>query len=443
MRIDGRLLGLALGLALLAPGGARANEAALLERIEQLELRIQDLEATQPQAPAAVPSSGWADRVRLSGSADVGYFGSTGDFELFEDSFQIWDLRLFVDAELGRDVKLGERTLFRDIAFTFEWNVVRIGERDNDVGEIYVDFQRFLGSRWLNFQLGRFQIPVGEAYLLYSRGYASRPFVSNPVGGPWWWDEGVRLYGASDGRRYGYVASVSNGDTPFNYHSGSGHQLTLKLFWQPLEWLYVSASGLRSGEVGGNGVSASNALWLGETWARPFGSSTGAPSFQDGEPVPPGPQRLHDTWLAAGDVVLDFRDKLRLWLAYGFHEIDSDGGAFYDRQLHYWIAELILRGAWVSERLRPYYLGLRANGLGSYDRDEGYVVDQRLRGSVGYNAESLTAYSAVLGWDLTRQVRLRLEYSYVDLELVRGVPSALSDEAGALHSFIAEVGVSF
>jgi hypothetical protein len=159
--------------------------------------------------------------------------------------------------------------------------------------------------------------------------------------------------------------------------------------------------------------------------------------------VPPGPQRLHDTWLAAGDVILDFRDKLRLWFAYGFHEIDSDGGSFYDRELQYWIAELILRGAWVSETLRPYYLGLRANGLGTYDRDEGYVLDRRLRGSVGYNAESLTAYSAVLGWDVTRQVRLRLEYTYVDLELVRGVSPAIADEAGALHAFIAEVGVSF
>jgi len=441
MRTD--LLCLASMLAVLAPSAARADDAALLDRIEQLEIRIQDLEASQPQAAQTASSTSWADRVRLSGSADTGYFGSTGDFELFDDSFQIWDLRFFVDAELGRDVKLGERTLFRDIAFTFEWNLVRIGELDNDVGEIYVDFQQFLGSRWFNFQLGRFQIPVGEAYLLYSRGYASRPFVWNPVGGPWWWDEGVRMYGSAEDRRYGYVASVSNGDTPFNFASGSGHQVTLKLFWQPLEWLYVSASGLRSGEVGGDGVAASNALWLGETWARPFGSSTSVPSFQDGEAVPPGPLRLHDTWLAAGDLILDFPDKLRLWVAYGFQEIDSDGGSLYDRELQYWIAELILRGAWFSEQLRPYYLGLRANGLGTYDRDEGYVLDKRLRGSVGYNAESLTAYSAVVGWDLTRQVRLRLEYTYVDLELVRGVPAAVADEAGALHAFIAEVGVAF
>jgi hypothetical protein len=362
---------------------------------------------------------------------------------VFDDSFQVWDARLFVDADLGRAVPLGEQTVFRNVAFFFEWNIVRIGELDNDVGELYADFQGFLDRDFLNFQVGRFQIPVGEAYLRYGQGYADQPFITNAVGGPWWWDEGVRLYGATPDGRYGYVASVTNGDTPFNHTNGSGHQTTLKLFWRPLEWLYLSASGLRSGELGTVDTAASASLWLGESWARAFGSGTSVPSFQDGAAVPPGPNVLEDTWLAAGDVVIEFEDKLRAWLAYGQHAIDSADGSFYDRTLHYWIAELVLHGAWASAALRPFYMGLRANALGTYDSDEGYALDKRLRPTLGYNVDRLTAYSVVFGWDLTEHVRLRAEYTRLLVDLVHGVPSAIRDTAGDFDLYALEVGVSF
>jgi hypothetical protein len=183
---------LALALLLLGSAAARADEAELLDRIQDLELRIQDLEAERNRGPGAA-SGGWAERVRLGGSANTGFYG--GNTQVFDDSFLVWDARLFVDADLGRAVQLGEQTVFRNVAFFFEWNIVRIGELDNDVGELYADFQGFLARDFLNFQVGRFQIPVGEAYLRYSQGYADQPFITNPVGGPWWWDEGVRFYG--------------------------------------------------------------------------------------------------------------------------------------------------------------------------------------------------------------------------------------------------------
>lgn len=432
---------LALALAVLCSGVAGADEAALLDRIDHLETRILDLEAEQARTSSGAASGGWADRVRIGGSANTGFFG--GDTAPFDDSFKVWDARLFVDADLGRAVRLGQQTVFRNIAFNFEWNIVRIGSLDNNVGELYVDFQGFLERGFLNFQAGRFQIPVGEAYLRYSQGYAENPFISNPVGGPWWWDEGVRFYGSAPGGRYGYVASVTNGDTPFNYANGSGHQATLKLFYRPLEWLYMSVSGLRSGEIGTTDSAASGSLWLGESWARAFGSGTSVPSFQDGAAVAPGPNVLHDTWLAAGDVILDFDDKLRAWFAYGHHGIDSADTAFYDRTLHYWIAELILRGAWASEALRPFYVGLRANALATFDRDEGYSLDKGLRSTLGYNMESLTAWSGVLGWNLTGNVRLRVEYTRLEIDLVRGVPDAIRDASGDSDLYAFEVGVAF
>src|SRR5262245_36119998 len=226
-----------VGIALLAAAPAAADEAALLEKIERLEQRVLELEDERSQAaqqPAAPTSNDWTRKIRLGGSANAGYFGGGPDSTFDSDGFEIWDARVFVDASLGEDVRMGDGTLLRDVGLFFEGNLVRLGELQGDqvIGELYADLQGLGGSDWLNFQVGRFQIPVGEAYLRYSRGYADNPFVSNTVG-PWWWDEGVRMYGSSSSDRvgrFGYVASVSDGETSFNTETQSDKQLTLKLF---------------------------------------------------------------------------------------------------------------------------------------------------------------------------------------------------------------------
>jgi hypothetical protein len=111
--------------------------------------------------------------------------------------------------------------------------------------------------------------------------------------------------------------------------------------------------------------------------------------------------------------------------------------------LHYWIVELIARGAWVSETLRPFYLGVRANALATYDDDEGYLLDFRYGSSLGYNMESLTAVSGVLGWELTPNLRFRAEYTHARIDLVRGVPQSLRDAARHTDGFAFEFGAAF
>jgi 3',5'-cyclic AMP phosphodiesterase CpdA len=437
---------------LLAAVSAGADEAALLEKIEQLEQRVRELEDERARpAPAAAEASAsrndWTRRVRLGGSIDAGFFGGEPDSLYDPDGFEIFDARVFIDAALGEDVRLGEVTLFRDVGLSFEGNIVRLGEFDGNqvIGETYVDFQGMGGSDWLNAQVGRFQIPVGESYLRYSRGYATRPFVSNDFG-PWWWDEGVRMYGASHAEgagRFGYVASVSDGDTPFNTETDSDKQLTLKLFYEPVSWLHVSASALRTGELGDHDSNASGALWLGESWARAFGAGTGVPNFQNGVVVADGPRRLHDTWLVGGDAIADFDDRVRLWLGAGRYAIDSNGGTAYDRTLYYWIAELILRGAWLGEGLRPFYAGVRATGLGTYDSEEGYLLDVRRADTLGWNMETLTQYSGVIGWDITSWLRLRTEYTNQRIDLVRGVTSDIRGSARDADFYAVELGGHF
>jgi hypothetical protein len=244
---------------------ARAEEttASDANRIEELERRVGELEQAETER-SATPSAAWlpewTQRVRLGGSAEVGYFQRGELTPDDSDAFQVWDARLFVDAELADHVELAGRTAIRNIGATVEWDWVRMGEVENQVGELYVDFQGLGDSTWFNTQVGRFQIPVGEAYLRYSKGYRDNPFISNPVGGPWWWDEGLKFYGHDANSKFGYVASVSNGDTRFNVDTNNDPQGTLKLYTDPWPWLHLSVSGLVSGEIGHPNSPAPGAL---------------------------------------------------------------------------------------------------------------------------------------------------------------------------------------
>jgi hypothetical protein len=474
MRPPARSAILFSALLSLPPLTTRAGERD--ERIESLERRVAELEARLEAALDALPAVSaagdeegegeedpapqgaaafadlyegleglpdWIARVRLGGSANVGYFDGERDSLLEPASFAVWDARFFVDASLGEEVLLADRLMLRDAGFSFEWNLVRLGELENDVGDLFVDLRGIGGSSWLNAQVGRFQIPVGESYLNYGKGYAKKAFVTNDLG-PWFWDEGIRLYGSDFEGRYGYVASVSDGDNSFQNEADSDKQVTLKLFARPRSWLQLSVSGARTGRLGSSGSPTGSALWLGESWARGFGASSAVPNFIDGAAVPDGPDILRSAYLVGADAIVERSSWGRLWLGYGSFWMDSrqDGG-FYDVRLQYWIAELVLEGRRLAPALEPFYLGVRATGLGSYDSGQGYLLDVRYDDTLGYNMESLHAYSLVLGWRMTEWLRLRLEYSHVDVDLVRGLPDSIRNSGGPTDGGAIELGVHF
>jgi hypothetical protein len=133
----------------------------------------------------------------------------------------------------------------------------------------------------------------------------------------------------------------------------------------------------------------------------------------------------------------------RLWLGGGGVAIDSEDSRAYDRDLRYWIAELVLEGAPIARALQPFYLALRANGLGTYDRNEGYLLDFRTENSIGYNARSLEAYSFGAGWRLSDAITLRAEYTRADWDVVRGVTPEIRAAADQTDFFGAELGVEF
>ena len=438
----------------------RRNESLALQnqdmaqRLEELEQRDRErAEAENATLNDFGTLTAWAKRIRVSGSANAGYYHGGTDTPFDDVNFQVWDLRLFLDADLGRAISVGDTEIARNAGFSFEWNIVRLGQlQDGDmppgqVGETYIELQGLGGSRWFNTQLGRFQIPVGEAYLRYSRGYKDKPFISNTVGGPWWWDEGIKLYGNDDSGRFGYVASISDGETDFATDANHDPQFTLKLYGQPTSWLYASVSGLYQGHVGSeqDGIPASGGLWLGETWATPVGSlAPWIPVYQNGVATGGAPSlELDSTALVAADLVLTHEKFGRLWLAYGYYAMDAADTSAFDRSLSYWIAEWVFQGAAISPELAPFYLGLRANGLGTNDDDKGYILNVNQAWTLGYNVTALDIYSLVLGWHMTPWTTLRAEFSRQQTTLVEGAPRWLRDAARDANYFGIELGAAF
>jgi hypothetical protein len=448
--IAGLLSVLLLGASARADDPSEAEIAELQAVIRQLEQRLAGLEQADAErvrdgvrAVSVDAGDHWSDRVRLGGSASFAYQDGDDGSVFDESAASVWDLRLFVDADLTRELEWGEQTLTRGVGFSFEWDFVRIGQDMNQPGEVYADLRGVLDRDWLNLQIGRFQLPFGEGYQLYSRGYADRPFFTNPVAAGWWWDEGVRIHGDFGEGRLGYVFAWTNGESMFQSETDSDKATTLRLWARPFPSLELSLSGHRTGRMGSSESDSDSAIWFGESWIRPLGDWTDVPVFTDGVIVPDGSGEFDGSSAVEADLIWRWRDRAQLWLGYGGVGIEHHGDELYDRDLRYWIAELVLQGRWLARELAPFYAGLRANGLGTYDDDEGYLLDFRFAPVTGYNMSSLEVWSLVLGWRLSDQVILRAEYSLVDVDLVRGVPQTMQDDVADSDSLALELGVRF
>lgn len=436
-----------------ATAGPRAAELAELRGvIQRLEARLGELEEAEALrvrdevratlAPVAAREQR-SDRVRVGGSASLAHQDGGVGSPFDESGASLWDARLFVDVDLSRDLSAGGQTLARDLGFTLEWDFVRVGMLMNRPGEVYADLRGMLDRDWLNLRVGRFQLPFGENYRLYSRGYATRPFVTNPLAAGWWWDEGVRIHGDFGEDRFGYVFAWSNGDGLFQPETNSDKATTLKLWARPLAGLELSVSGHHSGRLGSPAEEGESALWFGESWIRPCEDGTAVPVWSHGAIVPDGGGEFDGVSAVETDAIWHWGDRARLWLGHGGIAVEQHGDSSYDRRLRYWIAELVVHGGWIARSLAPLYAALRANGYGNYDRDEGYLLDFRWAPTAGYNMRSLESWSLGLGWHIGDRVVLRTEYSLVDVDLVRGVHGSMRRAVSDADTLALELGVRF
>lgn len=360
--------------------------------IEELARKVSSLPAASSQAPhpsstdreardiMRAPLSTAFGKVHLSGEGGVGLFhsGSRGRYPNTE--FRVDEAKLFLEAPVW-----GEVYFFLELdAFLREDSDINLG-----VGEAYVDVQN-LSRLWnqdnqLNVRIGRMDIPFGEEYL--TRDAIDNPLVSHSIMDLWGVDEGVALYGTW--KKWQYVVAVQNGGHDGVRDYNGDKAVIARLGVDPLPWLHVSASVMRTGDLDARNDYLSE-LWLGPGFVHSIGSTNTT--------------RFHAE-LLQGDIHLNFQ-RTAFKAAGGVLRYDDDDSAGDNkRQVYYYSLEgtrQLVKGLYAAARWSQVFAadGFPIIGNGNPDDYFGRVL-----------TEELALLSLGLGYRWSPQLVLKAEYS--------------------------------
>jgi hypothetical protein len=207
------------------------------------------------------PAASGDEVIRLSGLMGFAYFDSGPDGAYANGEFRIDDAKVFLDASAWKNVFLHTE---------MDLETREAPDQNFHFGELYADVEG-LSEGWgddhaLNMRVGRMYIPFGEEYEV--RNIMDNPLIAHSVTDIWGMDEGVEAYGELG--KYTYVFAVQDGALPelHNYHRDKS--LATRVGYDPLGWLHLSASAMRTGHL--NAASDQySALWFGNFFFRPLG----------------------------------------------------------------------------------------------------------------------------------------------------------------------------
>ena len=258
-----------------------ALNAQVQEIRRATERQQRDLQGLREQADTgsketAIPVEASRDHeVRIAGEAGLAYFSSGSEGQFPNGEFRVDDTTITVEAPVWQDVYF-----FSELKL-----LTRESSTGNfQFGELYADFER-LGAPFgrpdsLNLRVGSINTPFGEEYLL--RGPVENPLVSHSLSDIWGPDEGAELYGSAG--TWQYVVAVQNGGLSQlrDYHSSKS--FTARLGWNPLPWLHLSASAMRTGKLAtvspvtsqGDNLSA---VWFANGFFRVLGPASRTTNF--------------------------------------------------------------------------------------------------------------------------------------------------------------------
>jgi hypothetical protein len=367
-------------------------------------------------------------RMHLAGNADVVFLYGEKNAAASGARFLIDNARLFLDVDLGRDLGWNGRRLVEDASFYVEWDIARESQFQNKIGSLYLRLDRLADLEPLNVKVGRFLVPFGEEYLRQSEARPENPLISFSAAIPYGWSQGLLFFGPVVKDKIDYFFSLTSAQEGFNGDSGGKLQVDAKLDVHPVPWALLSLSGLRIGALGSASTPARSAVeWSGANLSS-FGAGTSVTNVQDGAAVADDPDaRLGETVAWEADVVLREKGLGRLWLGAGGLVVRSADLSRYDRRLRYWIAEGVLEGESLSPSLEPLYAALRYSAIGTWTPERGYLLGDLDAGSdLGYNSRSVSWVSVGIGVRLGPQLVVKAEYSWVEFDLVRGVPASLT-----------------
>jgi uncharacterized coiled-coil protein SlyX len=388
----------------------------LSNRLNQLlratEQQQRDLKGLQDRVDSAAPvtPSTVADRaheVRVAGEAGLAFFHTGKDGPFPNSEFRVDDPVLSVEAPVWRDTYVfGELKLLTR-------------EANNDafqLGEFYVDCEN-VSQLWgrpgqLSLRAGRINTPFGEEYQV--RTPAANPLISHSLSDVWGTDEGIEIYGSLGALRY--VLAVQNGGVSRLHDYNADKALVGRLTWDPVSWLRLSGSAMRTGEL----APADNLsdLWFANGFFRSIGSSTGTTAF----------------WadLCEGDASARWKTGHLAVAAGAVRYDDNDRAAENARRMQYGYVELV-QG--IADKL---YGAARYSEIRSA---HGYpMVGSGTAGEYFFRpslTQQLRRFSLGVGYRFADPLVLKFEYSWNTGHLLGG--KAREDE----NFFGSEIGLKF
>ncbi len=249
---------------------ARLNEIDHSAARQEQELQgLRDQMGAAPPAASGPAPSSIVQEIRLSGEAGFALFNSGAHGQYPNAEFRVDEARLFIEATVWKNV-----FLFAEADFITRES----SDEGTYLGEYYADFENLSGS-WgqddlLSVRVGRFYIPFGEEYQY--RRVMENPLISHSVADIWGMDQGVELYGKSG--RLQYAAAIQNGGINTLHDFNSDKALTARVGFDPLGWLHLSASAMRTGRLSSSGDQLS-ALWFGNGFLRTLGPAASTNEF--------------------------------------------------------------------------------------------------------------------------------------------------------------------
>ena len=247
--------------------------------IDQLNQKFSGLEQTNAQresdlrslkadvdgnSPAPEKSGGFSvGNVVFSGEGAAGFFETGQNGRSANASFRVAEVRLFVDAPV-----------WDDIYFYGQLDLMTAESHDNTLrlGELYLQFEN-LGKRWdldqlLNARVGQFYIPFGEEY--QNRFAFDNPLITHSLSDLWGYNPGIELYGSW--RKLSYAVAVQNGGNSTLNDGTADKSVVGRIGYDPLPWLHVSASAMRTGELSVRNDGQSD-IWFGGAFFQSIGSA--------------------------------------------------------------------------------------------------------------------------------------------------------------------------
>lgn len=382
-----------------------SNRVAAVEQTAAPNHQQPDHLKTDAAEAQAAPKAGGFNlgRVNLSGEGGVGVLSSQSDGRYPNTDFRVTEARLFTEAPIWGDV--------------YFYGEVDLATPENDslnveLGELYLDFenvsQLWGRDRMLNVRAGRMNIPFGEEYL--TRNAIDNPLILNSVSDLWGIDAGVELYGALG--RFSYVAAVQNGGTSVPDYT-SDKAVTARLGYDPAQWLHLSVSGMRTGNLDAQNENWS-ALWFGNGWFRSIGG-TGTTRF--------------NVNLVEGDVDLNFsRGQVKMFGGY-IHYDDNDPAGHNQRDIYYYSAE------GVADLTRKFYTAARFSQ--AFVRN-GYPIPGEGNFDDYFNTSLTTQLwrlSLGAGYRFSKQLVIKVEYAFEHGMEANGDPRNHEDFIGTQAAF--------